>query len=1195
MYLKSIEIQGFKSFANKILFEFHNGITGIVGPNGSGKSNVADAVRWVLGEQRVRQLRGGTMQDVIFSGTEIRKPQGFAYVAITLDNSDHKLPIAYDQVTVSRRLYRSGESEYKINGSACRLKDINELFYDTGIGKEGYSIIGQGQIDKILSGRPEERRELFDEAAGIVKFKKRKLIAQRKLDDEEQNLVRVKDILSELEKQVGPLKLQSEAAKEYLKLKEELKSRDANLFLLEHKALQLQLSELDQKTSIVKGDWENASSQSEQLKKDFDRLEEENSASEEKIASTREEHSKSILLKESIEGQIAVLREQIRSEQLNEENRKERISSIDQELLGKEEQKQEYEKQREETKKQVAQAEQALTQAGQTLSETEQEMARLSKESEAAKAAIISALNEKAGLAAKSQRYETMLEQVDVRRSEVTQKLLRFKSDESVQEEELKKEEKRLEQIQEELDRLTELEEETAFRLTAAEEDGAALAARLSRSQQDYHISHSKLESLKNLAERYEGYGNSIRRVMEQKSRIPGIHGVVADLISTSKKYETAIETALGGSIQNIVTDREETAKELIEYLKKNRYGRATFLPLTGISARGGFTQESALREPGILGLASDLVEVKDEYRTLIQYLLGRVVVADTIDHAIALARKFRHTLRIVTLEGELLSAGGSMTGGSFKNSSNLLGRQRELSELQASCRKALQDVEETQKAIADNGRLKAQCTGEAARLRETKQEIVLRKNTAQMNMERLLGKKQEIAESSADLVMENRELEFQLKEIRENRARLSREEEQLEQLQKEQEARSEQLSRKLSDAQQQKEETAKLLSGAQLTAAGIRQQDRFIAENVSRILKEESSLKEERQRILDGSGESEAVISEKLAKIEQLGRQILEETSKAQRLEEALAQNSEEKERLAEKQKSFFRKREELSEEIGRLDKELYRLESQKERLTERMSDQISYMWEEYELTYSGAQALKDEAPGTIPEIRRAIEELKGNIKRLGNVNVNAIEDYREISERYEFLKSQNDDLAAAREALLKIIEELDTGMRLQFEEKFAQIRQEFDKVFKELFGGGHGALILQEDEDILEAGIQIISQPPGKKLQNMMQLSGGEKALTAIALLFAIQNLKPSPFCLLDEIEAALDDSNVDRFAKYLHKLTKNTQFIVITHRRGTMVSSDRLYGITMQEKGVSTLVSVNLVESELEAQAKAGRTKF
>ena len=1195
MYLKSIEIQGFKSFANKILFEFHNGITGIVGPNGSGKSNVADAVRWVLGEQRVRQLRGGTMQDVIFSGTEIRKPQGFAYVAITLDNSDHKLPIAYDQVTVSRRLYRSGESEYKINGSACRLKDINELFYDTGIGKEGYSIIGQGQIDKILSGRPEERRELFDEAAGIVKFKKRKLIAQRKLDDEEQNLVRVKDILSELEKQVGPLKLQSEAAKEYLKLKEELKSRDANLFLLEHKALQLQLSELDQKTSIVKGDWENASSQSEQLKKDFDRLEEENSASEEKIASTREEHSKSILLKESIEGQIAVLREQIRSEQLNEENRKERISSIDQELLGKEEQKQEYEKQREETKKQVAQAEQALTQAGQTLSETEQEMARLSKESEAAKAAIISALNEKAGLAAKSQRYETMLEQVDVRRSEVTQKLLRFKSDESVQEEELKKEEKRLEQIQEELDRLTELEEETAFRLTAAEEDGAALAARLSRSQQDYHISHSKLESLKNLAERYEGYGNSIRRVMEQKSRIPGIHGVVADLISTSKKYETAIETALGGSIQNIVTDREETAKELIEYLKKNRYGRATFLPLTGISARGGFTQESALREPGILGLASDLVEVKDEYRTLIQYLLGRVVVADTIDHAIALARKFRHTLRIVTLEGELLSAGGSMTGGSFKNSSNLLGRQRELSELQAACRKALQDVEETQKAIADNDRLKAQCSGEAAKLRETKQEIVLRKNTAQMNMERLLGKKQEIAESSADLVMENRELEFQLKEIRENRARLSREEEQLEQLQKEQEARSEQLSRKLSDAQQQKEETAKLLSGAQLTAAGIRQQDRFIAENVSRILKEESSLKEERQRILDGSGESEAVISEKLAKIEQLGRQILEETSKAQRLEEALAQNSEEKERLAEKQKSFFRKREELSEEIGRLDKELYRLESQKERLTERMSDQISYMWEEYELTYSGAQALKDEAPGTIPEIRRAIEELKGNIKGLGNVNVNAIEDYREISERYEFLKSQNDDLAAAREALLKIIEELDTGMRLQFEEKFAQIRQEFDKVFKELFGGGHGALILQEDEDILEAGIQIISQPPGKKLQNMMQLSGGEKALTAIALLFAIQNLKPSPFCLLDEIEAALDDSNVDRFAKYLHKLTKKTQFIVITHRRGTMVSSDRLYGITMQEKGVSTLVSVNLVESELEAQAKAGRTKF
>lgn len=1195
MYLKSIEIQGFKSFANKILFEFHNGITGIVGPNGSGKSNVADAVRWVLGEQRVRQLRGGTMQDVIFSGTEIRKPQGFAYVAITLDNSDHKLPIAYDQVTVSRRLYRSGESEYKINGSACRLKDINELFYDTGIGKEGYSIIGQGQIDKILSGRPEERRELFDEAAGIVKFKKRKLIAQRKLDDEEQNLVRVKDILSELEKQVGPLKIQSESAKEYLRLKEELKGRDANLFLLEHKALQIQISELDQKTSIAKGACEDVSNQSEQLKKEFDQLEEESSLSEEKIASDREAHSKSILLRESMDGQIAVLKEQIRSEQLNEEHMRERISSIDQELRGKDEQKNEYAQQREETKRQVAQAEQELSLAEQRLSEIEQQISKLSEESESTKTAIISALNEKASLAAKSQRYETMLEQVDVRRSEVTQKLLRFKSDESVQEEELKKEETHLNQAQEELQELQELEEKTAFQLNAAEEEGSVLASQLNRSQQDYHISHSKLESLRNLAERYEGYGNSIRRVMEQKSRISGIHGVVADLISTSKKYETAIETALGGSIQNIVTDREETAKELIEYLKKNRYGRATFLPLTGISSRGGFTQESALKEPGILGLASDLVEVKNEYRTLIQYLLGRVVVADTIDHAIALARKFHHTLRIVTLEGELLSAGGSMTGGSFKNSSNLLGRQRELSELQTSCQKALKDVEKTQKAIAANENLKNQCASEAARLREARQEIILRKNTAQLNIERLLGKKQEIAESSSDLVMENRELEFQLREIRENRARLSREEEQLEQLQKEQEERSEQISRQLSDFQLKREEASKLLSDTQLSSAGIRQQDNFIVENLSRILKEQKNLKEERQRILEGSGVSEAVISKKQEEIERIRIQMQEETLKAQKLEEALARKSEEKEQLAAKQKSFFQKREELSKDLSRLDKELYRLESQKERLTERMSDQVSYMWEEYELTYSGAQALREEEPGTIPEIRRAIEELKGKIKSLGNINVNAIEDYREISERYEFLKSQNDDLAAAREALLKIIEELDTGMRLQFEEKFALIRQEFDKVFKELFGGGHGALILQEDEDILEAGIQIISQPPGKKLQNMMQLSGGEKALTAIALLFAIQNLKPSPFCLLDEIEAALDDSNVDRFAKYLHKLTKNTQFIVITHRRGTMVSSDRLYGITMQEKGVSTLVSVNLVESELEAQAKAGRTKF
>ena len=536
MYLKSIEIQGFKSFANKILFEFHNGITGIVGPNGSGKSNVADAVRWVLGEQRVKQLRGGSMQDVIFAGTELRKPQGFAYVAITLDNSDHKLPISFDEVTISRRLYRSGESEYKINGSPCRLKDINEMFYDTGIGKEGYSIIGQGQIDKILSGRPEERRELFDEAAGIVKFKRRKLIAQKKLESEKQNLVRVSDILSELEKQVEPLKRQSEAAREYLRLKESLKTYDANLFLTEAAALKEQIRALEEKETIVTGDLETVRKESEQLKAEYEDLSLALEALDEDLAKDRDAVSRSGLMRQSLAGQINVLNEQIHTERMNEEHIRSRMDSIDSELKKKEEQKAEYVKERESLSEEITAvlnelsgAEEALKEKDTAISETEQGI-------EAAKAAIITALNEKAGLAAKRQRYETMLEQVDVRRAEVSQKLLKFKSDESVQEEQLKAEEEKLSAVQ---DRIRELEEQEAAlsdEAVQAEEEVKRLNKHLNNTQQEYHTSYTKLESLRNLAERYDGYGGSIRRVMEVRDRVHGIHGVVADIISTEKE-----------------------------------------------------------------------------------------------------------------------------------------------------------------------------------------------------------------------------------------------------------------------------------------------------------------------------------------------------------------------------------------------------------------------------------------------------------------------------------------------------------------------------------------------------------------------------------------------------------------------------------------------------------------------------------
>ena len=1185
MYLKSIEIQGFKSFANKIVFEFHNGITGIVGPNGSGKSNVADAVRWVLGEQRVKQLRGANMQDVIFSGTELRKPQGFAYVAITLDNSDHQLAIDYDQVTVSRRLYRSGESEYMINGSACRLKDINELFYDTGIGKEGYSIIGQGQIDKILSGKPEERRELFDEAAGIVKFKRRKAITQKKLEDEEANLVRVSDILAELEKQVGPLERQSKAAREYLRLKEQLKICDANQFLMESGQIRSQMAETEEKKQVVSGDLAESRKEEEKLRQEYDRLDTAIGEADRNISQERQALNEDTVLKSGLEGKIQVLKEQIHTEEMNEEHLESRRKTIREDLEQKNKQLEDYSGQRGEMELQAGQVTERLSQAQGQVEEQDQAIRLLEQQIEDEKSQIIGALNEKAAINAKQQRYEAMMEQVHLRKSEVSQKLLKYKSDESLQEEQIQKEKSALGQVEKELSALQGEMKETEQAFEKGEEEGRRLNLRLNNIQQEYHTAYTKLESLRNLAERYEGYGGSIRRVMEVRDRIHGIHGVVADLISVEEKYETAIETALGGSIQNIVTDSEETAKRLIEYLKKNRYGRATFLPLTSVKSRQGFSQEGALREPGVLGLASQLVQADEQYRPMIEYLLGRVVVADTIDHAIALARKYRYSLRIVTLEGELLSAGGSMTGGAFKNSSNLLGRRRELEELEERCKKAIIQVEKTQQEIQSRRELQEELKKRMEQLRQSLQQAALKQNTLKLNLARLEDKKKEISGSYGDLSLEHSQLEEQAKEIGRNRAKLEQEEALLRERDLELNQKTEEEGRRLEELKQLRARLSQELSQVQLEEAGLLQKLDFLKENESRVRLEIRRLREEFAGLEEGSKNSKEAIEAKEREIGQIQEAIGETELRIGEREKKIALYSGEKEKLAKGQKEFFTRREALSERISALDKDLFRLGSQAEKLEEKLEQAASYMWSEYELTFTTAQEFLQPEYSSLSELKKRIEELKSSIKALGNVNVNAIEDYREVSERYEFMKTQHEDLVAARAELEKIIQELDTGMRRQFSEKFRQIQAEFDKVFKELFGGGRGSLELMEDEDLLEAGIQIIAQPPGKKLQNMMQLSGGEKALTAISLLFAIQNLKPSPFCLLDEIEAALDDSNVDRFAGYLHKLTRNTQFIVITHRRGTMVSADRLYGITMQEKGVSTLVSVNLIEGSLD----------
>ncbi|MDD7178067.1 MAG: chromosome segregation protein SMC [Lachnospiraceae bacterium] len=1187
MYLKSIEIHGFKSFANKLVFDFHNGITGIVGPNGSGKSNVADAVRWVLGEQSAKQLRGASMQDVIFAGTENRKPLSYAYVAITLDNSDHQLPVDYNEVTIARRVYRSGESEYLLNGSPCRLKDVNELFYDTGIGKEGYSIIGQGQIDKILSGRPEERRELFDEAAGIVKFKRRKATTQKKLESERENLVRINDILAELERQVGPLERQAEKARVYLKKKEELKAYDISSFLMEMDQMEQQAKALEEKYRIASEQLADTKGKKAKNETAYNELQETIRSMDEQITAIRDEISGTSVTKGKLEGEINVLKEQIHTAQMSDEHYQKRMSAIEAERSERESQKASYEEEKASLDEQLS----AITKKRQTLqdrlSQVQEKISECNAGIEKGKNEIIELLNHRGNIKSKGQKYDTMLEQINIQKAQLTKRRLQRKTEESGFEKELSRCEEELKaaqdqnaDLQKEIGELEQKEREWQKKLGTTRSE-------LEEATVSFHKKQSRLESLQNIAERYEGYGGSVRRVMEKKDEIPGIHGVVADLMKVEKKYETAVETALGGNIQNVVTEDEATAKELISYLKKNRLGRATFLPLTSVKGGDNSKYTKALGKPGVLGMANELVKTDAVYDGIMAYLLGRVVVVDTIDHAIALAKEFHYSLHIVTLEGEYLSPGGSMAGGAFKNNSNLLGRNRELQDLEKAINALREEIAEKKKRIEDIKTARELLKSDLEEAREKLQQGYLAANTAKLNYNRAKEQKEQSEKVFTGLVLEARELEAQQAQIQQDKEQIVEELEQANQRQKEIEEENERLQAILDEQIYLEEGATKEFSAIQIDESNFRQKTGFLQENLDRVTGELQKLADETVQLTQGLNQSKEDVEKKTAQIEQIRQTILAGDDNYARLEQQLKDAVAKKETLSEDNKNFYQKNDELSGQIGNLEKEIFRLNNSQEKLSEAKEYQTSYMWNEYELTYHNALALRGEDTYTLPELKKLISGVKDEIRKLGDVNVNAIEDFKELNERYTFLKTQHDDLIEAEQTLMKIIEDLDAGMRKQFSEKFADIQREFDKAFKDLFGGGKGTLELLEDEehDLLECGIRIIAQPPGKKLQNMMQLSGGEKSLTAIALLFAIQNLKPSPFCLLDEIEAALDDSNVDRFAKYLHKLTKNTQFIVITHRRGTMNAADRLYGITMQEKGVSTLVSVNLVEADLD----------
>lgn len=1188
MYLKRIEIHGFKSFANKIVLDFHEGITGIVGPNGSGKSNVADAVRWVLGEQSAKQLRGGNMQDVIFAGTQIRKPQGFAYVAITLDNSDHSLDISYEEITVSRRIYRSGESEYMINGSACRLKDISELFFDTGIGKDGYSIIGQGQVEKILSGKAEDRRELFDEAAGITKYKRRKLLAEKKLENERENLIRVKDILSELSRQVGPLEEQSKTARKYLDLREELKYHDINIFVNETDKLRQESVKTSEQEVIALEDLERLNKDLEALNKRYEDLDGAVQKLDEDIDSVKSHINDTNLEISDYEGKVALYTEQINYNQQNERNIELRLHDMSLDIEKKNNEIIKYRDDIESLNKKLEQQNALIEKFEDEIISKNTFISDVEKDISNNKSEILKSLNEKSSLLTRNQKYETLIEQIRIRKSEAAQKIIDIKTSESKIRSEFDSERQKLSKLREEEKRNKKKLDEILKQIREKSLEINEKNNNLSRLQKENQHYSAKLESLKNIAEKYEGYGTSVKRIMENNFfSQKGVHGVVAEIIKTEKKYEIAIETALGGRIQNIVTDTEETAKDLIEYLKKNKFGRATFVPLSAVRESKDLKDIPILKEDGVLGTASKLVSADAMYSSLVSNLLGRIIVVSDIDKAVIIAKKYRYEYRLVTLEGDLFNTGGSISGGAYKNASNLLGRKRELEELESSIEKIHREEEILSLELESQNNIYEKLKKSRNELNNILHEMQVEVSALSVSVDAYEKKLKDNNASGLEFIEERAKLEEEEKILSNEKLGLIKELENIQNIHKKIEIDVSEAESGIQGYRLERDDILRKLSDTRLSISGISHSISFNNENIDRLKLEIQKLEEDKVVLFKEKEENKDLLLQRKDDISSSKIKIDELRVQVAALKEEELKYSDLKSEQLKKQKEAFSQKDELSRSISGLEKETYRLSTQKEKIEERLAQLSNYMWQEYELTLSTAKELfeKVESSGLpLSDVQKIIIDIKKQIKELGDINVHSIEEYREVSDRYELMKTQYEDIISAEASLVEIIENLDELMRKQFAEKFVEINEQFNKVFVELFGGGAGILKLEEDVDLLEAGISIISQPPGKKLQNMMQLSGGEKALTAISLLFAIQNLKPSPFALLDEIEAALDDSNVDRFANYLHKLSNRTQFIVITHRRGTMVSADRLYGITMQEKGISTLVSVNLVEEEL-----------
>ncbi|MCD8048064.1 MAG: chromosome segregation protein SMC [Clostridia bacterium] len=1188
MYLKRIEMQGFKSFADKISIEVGSGVTAIVGPNGSGKSNISDALRWVMGEQSAKSLRSGKMEDVIFNGTLKRKPLSFAEVTLVLDNENHFFASDYKELAVTRRVFRSGESEYLINGAQVRLKDVHELFMDTGLGREGYSIVGQGKIDEIISAKSDDRRQVFEEASGISKYRYRKSEAERKLERTEDNLVRVRDILSELDSRIEPLRIQSEKAKKYLALRDELKETEVGVSI---DIIDKNNSELEKQKELMNSaqqDLENAKKLLSEAEEESESLYASMRESDERTAASRAELDKIKADAAQKSSEIAVLNGKI-------QNYEQSIAASNGEIAANEKLSSDEELTLSSLFEAKTEAERTLAQKNEELAALEEAGAKASEnmnlkgeELEQVRQKVREEERKCSDADNKSRSLDLLKESVETRRFTIEAEITDAKDG-------IERLEEAIAQLNGELAALNERRLEKSKKMADAS-SRAESSAKSAESKKDEFNRMSallgekqgRLKMLEEMERSLEGYQRSVRDLIKahQSGRYRGnIVGVLSKLISVPKEYSTAIEIALGGAMQNIVVPREEDAKEAVNFLKENRLGRVTFLPLSSQEKRRLDGEAKILSHRGVVGIAADLVEREGYLDNTVESLLGRVVVTATQDDAIALAKEYRYKFKIVTLAGEEFRPGGSITGGSINRAVSVLGRADEIEALKKEVKALQKSSEKAEDDIADLSQAAREIASERENLRValSKDDVSLSRLEAERKAteDRLKGEKERLEKLQA----EKSDIAYKMlnnSNLKRDYA-LEREEAEKQMAKYERELEAKQAA--LNEAMEKKDKSSSEIFEKKMDISSASKDIEIISERITASQSRIAALKSEIEAKHASAQNARREIDEAKSAISKLQSEAEDLNNTTRSLEEKIASESAGKSGADERAARLREEIRGMNDTVYSLQNEVVRLETAQSKLNYNIETATNRLWDEYELTYSEALKIRRESI-PIAEAQKRVSSLRGSIRALGSVNVDACEEYREVNERYEFLSGQVKDMDNAKAQLEKLIAEITDVMKTIFAEKFKEINSYFGEIFVELFGGGKASVSLTDKSNILESGIEIEVQPPGKKLQSIAPLSGGEKALTAIALLFALMKVSPSPFVVLDEIEAALDDINVYRFAEYMRRRTDTTQFIVITHRRGTMESADVLYGVTMQEKGVSKLLSMKLEDVEKQA---------